>query len=47
MESIELSAEDGRMLEASLADVRTGNVKEFDDVESLIADLHAETEDEE
>ena len=39
-EPVVLSQQGEQMLEESLDDVRTGDVKEFADVESLIAELH-------
>jgi SepF-like predicted cell division protein (DUF552 family) len=40
---VELSEEGERMLDEAEADVAAGRVREYDDVEELIDDLHAST----
>jgi AbrB family looped-hinge helix DNA binding protein len=39
-EEVELSEEGERMLDEAEAEVEAGKVREYDDVEDLIADLH-------
>jgi len=43
-EAVTLSQQGEQMLEEALDDIRAGRVKEADDVESMIAELHREAD---
>ena len=43
-EPVMLSEQGEQMLEEALDDIQAGHVKEYDDAESLIADLHNEAD---
>jgi len=43
-EPVTLSQQGEQMLQEALDDVQAGRVEEYDDVESLIEDLHREVE---
>ena len=43
-EPVTLSQQGEQMLEEALDDIQAGHVKEYDDVESLIANLHREAD---